>query len=87
MDVFLEILKYLNLPAVVIVLFGVGWLMRDFKKEMRGEMTQFRQEMKSMREDMYKEFKFFNIRLSRVEGTTYGKDIYKPSLSEESQNV
>lgn len=66
MDTFIEVVKYLNLPAVFIVLVGLWFFLRDFKKEIRNDINE-----------IHKEFKFINIRLSRVEGTVYGKDIYK----------
>lgn len=59
-----EFLKGFNFQTII-SLFAINWyLLRDVKKEV---------------ESIHKEFKFINIRLSRVEGTVYGKDIYAPN--------
>lgn len=65
----IELLKNLNLPTILAVI-GASWFFtRDLKKEIH--------EIKNEIKEIHKEFKFINIRLSRVEGTIYGKDIYK----------
>lgn len=68
-----EFLKGFDFHTLIIVGVAMWWFTRDIKKEIR----DIHKDMKEMREDMHKEFKFFNIRLSRVEGSFYGKDIYK----------
>jgi hypothetical protein len=52
----------LNVPTILAVIGACWWFTRDIKEEIKS---------------IHKEFKFINIRLSRVEGTLYGIDIYK----------
>lgn len=77
-----EVIKFITNPSVWGALFVIGVVWRfsySIKKDLKEERRELKEEMK----EIHKEFKFINIRLSRVEGTVYGKDIYKPSPQEE----
>lgn len=69
MHEFATFLSGLDWPVILTVLVGGWYLRRDMRKEIK--------EVKDEIKDIHKEFKFINIRLSRAEGTLYGKDIYK----------
>lgn len=78
-----EIIEFLKMFDIgnLVAIGALGWFFnRSINSkfdEVRQEFKEMHKEMKEIREDMFKEFKFTNIRLSRVEGTVYGKDIYK----------
>lgn len=103
MEHFIEFIKYLNIPSLVLLVVALWLFRKDFKKEMKEEREELKEErkeekeewkeerrewkenMKLLKEEIYgihKEFKFINIRLSRVEGTVYGKGIYEKETSE-----
>ena len=65
----LEFLKQLDIPTILTVV-GASWF---FTRTIKKDIHEMKDEIKSI----HKEFKFINIRLSRVEGTVYGKDLYK----------
>jgi hypothetical protein len=65
----LNVLKDLNLATILTVIAATWW----FNRTLRSDVKEIKEEIKSI----HKEFKFINIRLSRVEGTLYGVDIYK----------
>jgi len=65
----LNVLKDLNLATILTVIAATWW----FNRTLRADVKEIKEEIKSI----HKEFKFINIRLSRVEGTLYGVDIYK----------
>ena len=69
MNEVVEFLKKFDFHTIIMIAVAMWWFTRDVKKEIK----EIRDEIK----DIHKEFKFINIRLSRVEGTTYGRDIYK----------
>jgi hypothetical protein len=84
MQEFFHFLEQLNLPTIIAVI-GASWF---FSRKLNLKIDKIEEEikgihkdMKTIREDMYREFKFINIRLSRVEGKVYGKDIYKTEES------
>lgn len=58
----IEFLKGFDLHTIICIGVAIWFFTRDIKKEIK---------------EIHKEFKFINIRLSRVEGALYGKDIYK----------
>lgn len=76
MNEIIEVLKDLNVPTILAVVASSWFFTRDVKKEIH--------EIKNEIRDIHKEFKFINIRLSRVEGTVYGKDIYKKEDASDS---
>ncbi len=65
----INFLKDLNLATILTVIAASWW----FNRSIRADVKEINEEIKSI----HKEFKFINIRLSRVEGTVYGSDIYK----------
>jgi len=58
----IDFLKGFDLHTIICIGGAIWFFTRDIKKEIK---------------EIHKEFIFINIRLSRVEGTLYGKDIYK----------
>jgi len=89
MNSFIEIVRTFDWPVIVAVVGAVWYFRRDMKKDNKEFKEQFaermnkhEERMEKMQENMHKEFKFFNIRLSRVEGNLYGKDIYKTDKPE-----
>jgi hypothetical protein len=64
-----NILKELNIGTLLTIMAASWW----FNRTLRADVKEIKEEIKSI----HKEFKFINIRLSRVEGTVYGVDIYK----------
>jgi hypothetical protein len=68
----IEFIKDSNLPTLLAII-GASWCFtRDIKKEIK----EIRQEIQGI----HKDFKFYNTRLSRTEGTVYGKEIYTPEI-------
>lgn len=65
-----DLLKDLNVPTLLTIIGAVWWANRG----LRSDMKEVKEEIKSI----HKEFKFINVRVSRLEGSFYGKDIYKP---------
>jgi hypothetical protein len=49
----------------------------EIKNDTAFSLKEIRRDNAESLKEIHREFKFINIRLSRVEGTTYGKDIYK----------
>jgi hypothetical protein len=64
-----ELSKELNLPTLITIFGAVWWANRG----LRADMKEVKDEIKSI----HKEFKFINIRVSRLEGSFYGNEIYK----------
>jgi hypothetical protein len=75
MQEFLKFLSDLNW-SVILTIIGAFWYL---KKDIRKDIEAIHKDIASI----HKEFKFINIRLSRVEGTIYGKDIYKVDKKDE----
>ena len=76
MHEFVALLKDLNMPTILTII-GATWF---FNRGLRRDIKELKEEVKDIHEDIksiHKEFKFINIRLSRTEGTVYGKEIYK----------
>lgn len=69
MNELVSLLKDLNVPTILTI-FAAVWVAT---RGLRSDIKDVKEEIN----DIHKEFKFINIRLSRVEGTFYGKDIYK----------
>jgi hypothetical protein len=69
MDEFIKSLITLDWPAVV-AMVALTWY---FTYDLRKSNEEILREIKSMHEDM----KVMNTRISRVEGTVYGAQIYK----------
>lgn len=65
----IQLFKELNLTTILTVIAASWW----FNRSIRSDVKEIKQEIKTI----HKEFKFINIRLSRVEGTLYGVDLYK----------
>lgn len=70
----INFLKTLNIPTILTIIAASWW----FNRSVRLDIREIKDEIKSI----HKEFKFINIRLSRTEGTVYGKDLYKVKDSE-----
>lgn len=69
MHEFIELLKMFDLSN----LLAIGVVAWFINRNINSKFDEVRDEFK----EIHKEFKFINIRLSRVEGAVYGKDIYK----------
>lgn len=70
--------------AVKTVIWGLEKIGNFFEKRIK--KVELKEDPKSLKEEIkaiHKEFKFIHTRLSRVEGTVYGKDVYKLSPLEE----
>lgn len=80
MDEFINFLKNPSLWGAIFVIYLVWKFQRDIRRELKEERQDLKEEFSSLQTEMasiHKEFKFINIRLSRVEGSFYGRDIYK----------
>ena len=80
MNGFFEFVAHQPWQSLVITIGGIWYLKKTLHKDLqeaRSGMEKFQKEMRGDIQEIHKEFKFINIRLSRVEGTIYGKDIYK----------
>lgn len=64
-----ELLKDLNVLTLWAVI-GASWF---FSRRTHFDLEK----IKTLIQGIHKEFKFINIRLSRAEGTIYGKEIYE----------
>lgn len=61
MEELLKFFKDFNVQTIMTVLLGMWYFTRDIKIEIRA---------------IHKDLKGMDTRLSRLEGTTYGKDLY-----------
>jgi hypothetical protein len=78
MKEFIDLIKDLNVPTILGIIAAVWWANRGLRadmKELKGEVSDIRKDISSI----HKEFKFINIRVSRLEGSFYGKEIYRDS--------
>lgn len=84
MNELVELIKTFDLQTIVPLGLLIWFLNKKLLEDVDKKIEAIHKDMREIREDMYKEFKFTNIRLSRVEGTVYGQDIYKKDDSPES---
>jgi len=68
-----QFLKDFDFHTILSVVVACWWFTRGIKKDIK----EIKKDSAEALKEIHKEFKFINIRLSRVEGTTYGRDIYK----------
>jgi len=69
----LEFFKEFNIQTILSMGLIVWYFTREIKSSLESKIDNLDQDMKIMN----KEFHAMNTRVSRVEGTVYGKDIYK----------
>lgn len=65
----IEFLKGFNLQTLISMFVMLHFMLKGIKEQL--------QTMNSDMKDMNKEFHNMNTRVSHIEGTVYGKDIYK----------
>ena len=58
----IDLLKDFNVQQLIVMVIVMWYFTRDIKTEIRA---------------IHKDLKGMDIRLSRIEGTVYGKDLYK----------
>lgn len=71
-QVILDYLKNCDPITIVVVLAGTWLFCRNVKTDLKKDIDEIKTEIKAI----HKENRFFNTRLSRTEGTVYGRNIY-----------
>jgi len=66
METFLEFLKEFNVQTILSMGVIVWYFTHDMKKELKQSI-----------DNLDKDVQVMNTRISRIEGTVYGKDVYK----------
>jgi len=80
-QVLVDFLKGFNLQTLIGMAFMLWYFLLDFKQEIRKDVKEIRTDLKEAHHDM----KFMNIRLSRLEGNTYGANIYAGLLPKDAK--
>lgn len=62
----LDFFKEFNLQTIISLAFIVWYFTNDLKKSLEGKIDTLDKDVRAM-----------NTRIGRVEGTVYGKDVYK----------
>lgn len=73
MDKFLELLSTFDLKTVIVLGIFIWILIKNLRSDMSEDFKKVHEHIENIRVDMNK----MSTRISRIEGTVYGKEIYE----------